>query len=268
RDLPWLDDLVRAKRPGRIPVVLSREEVGAVITDLHGIPRIMAVLLYGAGLRLLECARLRVKDIDFERSQLVIRGKGDRDRVTVLPASVVSLLAAALDRARRQHQADVRADAGYVELPSALARKYPNAAREWRWQWVFPATRTYRYPETGPATPAAPARVGRPGSREGRRPSRRRGEAGHLSHVPALVRDAPPGGWLRHPHRPDAPRSSRRPNDDGVHPRSQSRPGRVRSPADVVFGPAGRPERYLGAGRQIVTPALLRPGEGEGKLSR
>src|SRR4029077_17865112 len=140
RDLPWLDDLVRAKRPGRIPVVLSREEVGAVITDLHGIPRIMAVLLYGAGLRLLECARLRVKDIDFERSQLVIRGKGDRDRVTVLPASVVSLLAAALDRARRQHQADVRADAGYVELPSALARKYPNAAREWRWQWVFPAT--------------------------------------------------------------------------------------------------------------------------------
>lgn len=100
RDLPWLEDLVRAKRPGRIPVVLSREEVGAVITELHGIPRIMAVLLYGGGLRLLECARLRVKDVDFERSQPIVRGgKGDRDRVTVLPTSVVPLLAAALDRA-------------------------------------------------------------------------------------------------------------------------------------------------------------------------
>jgi len=143
-ELPWLDELVRAVRPERLPVVLSRDEVRAVLLVLRGTPRLMAVLLYGAGLRLLECARLRVKDLDFAANQIVVRsGKGDRDRVTILPAVVRPALERQLARVRAQHERDLRAGAGWVELPHALARKYPNAGREWAWQWVFPATRTY-----------------------------------------------------------------------------------------------------------------------------
>ena len=144
QDLPWLDGVVRAKRPARLPVVLTRDEVRAVIHALRGPPRLMAVLLYGAGLRLLECARLRVKDVDFASNQVVIRGgKGEKDRVTMLPAAVREDLAGHLEAVREQHQADVRQGAGWVELPGALARKYPHAGREWGWQWVFPATRFY-----------------------------------------------------------------------------------------------------------------------------
>jgi integron integrase len=110
----------------------------------------MAVLLYGAGLRLLECARLRVKDVDFGTNQLIVRaGKGDRDRVTMLPEAVKTDLARHLETVRKQHQADLRQGAGWVELPWALARKYPNAGREWAWQWVFPATRIYIDPASG-----------------------------------------------------------------------------------------------------------------------
>ena len=102
----------------------------------------MACLLYGAGLRLLECARLRVKDIDFEASHIVVRaGKGDKDRITVLPRIVREPLRRHLERVRRLHERDVASGAGWVELPGSLGRKYPNAAREWAWQWVFPATR-------------------------------------------------------------------------------------------------------------------------------
>jgi integrase len=110
----------------------------------------MAVLLYGSGLRLLECARLRVKDLDFATRQIVVRrGKGDRDRVTLLPAAVHPALLQHLERVRVQHERDLRAGAGWVELPDALSRKYPNAGHEWPWQWVFPATRTYTHPATG-----------------------------------------------------------------------------------------------------------------------
>ena len=150
QDLPWLDGVVRAKRPARLPVVLTREEVRAVIHALRGPPRLMAVLLYGAGLRLLECARLRVKDVDFATNQVVIRGgKGEKDRVTMLPAAVRDDLARHLEAVREQHQVDVRQGAGWVELPGALARKYPHAGREWGWQWVFPATRFYVDRATG-----------------------------------------------------------------------------------------------------------------------
>src|SRR5262245_5947987 len=143
-DLPWLDGIVRAKRPQRLPIVLTREEVRAVLQPLTGVPRLMAYLLYGAGLRLLECCRLRVQDMDFSANQIVVRsGKGDKDRVTILPAAVKSALARHLERVRAQHQRDLQYGAGWVELPTALARKYPNAGREWAWQWVFPATRLY-----------------------------------------------------------------------------------------------------------------------------
>jgi integron integrase len=149
-ELPWLDDLVRAPRSARLPVVLSRDEVRAVLQRLHGTHRLMAFLLYGAGLRLLECARLRVKDIDFAAHQIVVRsGKGAKDRVTLLPSAAHNVLERQLTRVRDLHQRDLGLGAGWVELPFALARKYPNAGREWPWQWVFPATRIYTEPGTG-----------------------------------------------------------------------------------------------------------------------
>jgi integron integrase len=149
-DLPWLDNVVRAKRSERLPVVLTRDEVRAVIRELQGPPRLMAILLYGSGLRLLECARLRVKDVDFAANQIIVRaGKGDRDRVSMLPTAVKTDLVRHLEMVRRQHEADLRLGAGWVELPWALARKYPHAGREWPWQWVFPATRFYVHRATG-----------------------------------------------------------------------------------------------------------------------
>jgi integron integrase len=150
QDLPWLDGVVRAKRPVRLPVVLTRDEVRAVLTHLRGTPHLMVGLLYGAGLRLIECARLRVKDVDFASNQVLVRGgKGDKDRVTLLPAIGKADLLRHLQTVRRQHEADLRGGAGWVELPGGLERKYPNAGREWAWQWVFPATRTYVDRESG-----------------------------------------------------------------------------------------------------------------------
>ena len=143
-DLPWLEGVVRAKRPQRLPIVLTREEIRAVLQQLEGAPRLMAGLLYGAGLRVLECCQLRVQDVDFAANQIVVRaGKGDKDRVTMLPKVIKPDLAQHLEAVRTQHQRDLGVGAGWVELPSALARKYPHAGREWAWQWVFPATRMY-----------------------------------------------------------------------------------------------------------------------------
>jgi integron integrase len=150
QNLPWLADLVRADRPAHLPTVLSRDEVRRVLAAMDGTPRMMAVLLYGAGLRLLECCHLRVKDVDFDRNQITVRrGKGDKDRLTMLPAAVRSELRDHLTRCQAQHARDLTAGAGWVELPDALATKLPNAGREWPWQWVFPATRKYFHPETG-----------------------------------------------------------------------------------------------------------------------
>ena len=149
-DLPWLDGVVRARRPERLPVVLTRDEVRALLRRLEGAPWLMASLLYGAGLRVMECCRLRIQDVDFAANQIVVRGgKGDKDRVTMLPAVTKVGLARHLQAVRAQHQRDLAAGAGWVELPTALARKYPNAGREWAWQWVFPATRIYRERLTG-----------------------------------------------------------------------------------------------------------------------
>ena len=142
--LPWLDDLVHAKTPARLPVVLTRDEVRAVLGHMEGKPRLMATLLYGCGLRLLECCRLRVKDLDFGRNQITVRrGRGDKDRATMLPVSIKSELAVHLERVRTQHERDLVSGAGWVELPGALAKKLPSAGQEWPWQWVFPVTRTY-----------------------------------------------------------------------------------------------------------------------------
>jgi integron integrase len=149
RELEWLDGVVRAKAPGRLPVVLTRDEVRAVLDRLEGAPRLVATLLYGSGLRLLEGLTLRVKDLDLARGEITVReGKGGRDRRTMLPRGVVPTLERHLECVRALHASDLARDAGWVETPQALDRKYPNAGREWPWQWVFPATRTYVHPAT------------------------------------------------------------------------------------------------------------------------
>jgi len=149
-ELPWIDDVVRAKRPARLPVVLSTEEVRATLTQLDGVYWLIGSLLYGSGLRLMECMRLRVKDMDFEQRQIVVRsGKGGKDRVTVMPNSVVKELHLHLSRQREAHQRRLARGGGEVYLPYALHHKYPNAAREWGWQFVFPAEHDVRLPELG-----------------------------------------------------------------------------------------------------------------------
>lgn len=149
-DLPWLDDLVRAKKPQRVPTVLSRAEVRSLLDQLEGPVLLAASLMYGSGMRLLECLRLRIQDVDFGRSELMIRdGKGAKDRITLLPGSLHGPLKEQMRRGREIHRQDLAVGAGSVELPDAIVRKYPRAAREWPWQWVFPATRVYRHKETG-----------------------------------------------------------------------------------------------------------------------
>jgi len=143
-------DLVSARRPSRLPVVMTRAEVASLLTVLRGTPYLMVALLYGAGLRLQECVTLRVKDVDLGASCLVVRrGKGGKDRSALLPRILVQPLRDHLLAVRSQHNVDLADGAGYVALPEALGTKYPNAAREWPWQWVFPATRQYVDPETG-----------------------------------------------------------------------------------------------------------------------
>jgi integron integrase len=147
RRLDGLEEGVRAKRPEHLPVVLSRPEVEAVLDRLHGIPWLMASLMYGSGLRLLECASLRVKDLDLARNEITVRnGKGQKDRITVLPVRLRDVLRAHLDRVRVQHEDDLLRGCGRVALPDALERKYPGANAEWIWQWVFPASRSYFHP--------------------------------------------------------------------------------------------------------------------------
>jgi integron integrase len=140
-----IDGVTRAKRPKRLPVVLSRAEAMAVIQQMTGTPRLVAALLYGSGLRLLEALTLRVKDVDLRACEIRIRaGKGQKDRVTMLPASLVQPLEDHLARVRSLHARDLANGAGSVLLPHALGRKLPEAARDWSWQWVFPATRLFR----------------------------------------------------------------------------------------------------------------------------
>ena len=146
----YVNGVVRARRPSRLPVVLTRQEVKSILSTLNGTEWIMATLLYGAGLRLMECMRLRVKDVDFNSNQIVIRsGKGNKDRVTMLPTAVKEPLRRHLAGVRTQYQRDLENGYGGVSLPYALERKYPQAAREWGWQWVFPASKLYLDRQTG-----------------------------------------------------------------------------------------------------------------------
>ena len=148
-DLPLVEGIERAKRPQRIPVVLTPAEVERFLHHMSGTHRLMASLLYGAGLRRMECVRLRVKDVDFAYRQITVRdGKGEKDRRTILPEPVVETLRRHFDKVRLQHEEDVRLGCGAVYLPYALERKYPKAATEWVWQYVFPAARLSVDPRT------------------------------------------------------------------------------------------------------------------------
>ncbi|MGL4318687.1 MAG: integron integrase [Pseudomonas sp.] len=148
-ELPWLDGVVRAKKPVHLPVVLTRDEVARVLEQLVGVRWIVATLLYGAGLRLLEALRLRVKDVDFARGEILVRdGKGQKDRVTMLPRRLIEPLQAHLLKVEALHQRDLLEGFGRANLPFALARKYPNAAAEWGWQFVFPSINRSKDPRS------------------------------------------------------------------------------------------------------------------------
>jgi integron integrase len=138
--LHWLRGIVRAKKPARLPVVLTHDEAMAVLNELEGTYWLIGSLLYGSGLRLMECLRLRVKDVDFSMRQIVVRGgKGNRDRVTMLPAMLLRALEVHLERQRERHATDVRRGAGAVSVPPEVAHQCPGAGRDWGWQFVFPA---------------------------------------------------------------------------------------------------------------------------------
>jgi integron integrase len=174
RRLEGLDSAVRARAPQRLPIVLTREEVRRVLAQLDGHHALIAAILYGAGLRLTECLRIRVKDIDPSRKQIIVReGKGDRDRATIFPSAIEAPMEQHLRRTRRLYEHDRRAGNPGVELPHALARKLPTAGTEWGWSWIFPAaklsrdprsriTRRHHLTETGPqrAIRKAAARAG------------------------------------------------------------------------------------------------------------
>jgi len=150
RDLRWLDGVVRAKSPKRLPVVLTPEEIAKLLAAMTGTHRLLAELLYGTGMRIMEALRLRIKDVDFGRCEILIRdGKGAKDRVTMLPQRLFAPLRRQIARVRVLHERDIAEGCGVVHLPTALARKYPAAAREWAWQYVFPADRRAMDPRSG-----------------------------------------------------------------------------------------------------------------------
>jgi integron integrase len=149
-DLPYIDHIERAKQPDRLPVVFTPEEVRNILNQLEGLPHLVSSLLYGSGMRLGECLRLRIKDLDFTYQQITIRdAKGYKHRITMLPQTLIAPLQQQILIAKRIHQQDLAEGFGAVALPNALARKYPNAARAWHWQYVFPARNRSRDPHSG-----------------------------------------------------------------------------------------------------------------------
>ncbi len=171
-------------------MVLAKEEVSQVLGQMDGTPVLMAMLLYGAGLRLMDCCRLRIKDLDFSQNQIVVRsGKGEKDRVTLLPAAVKEPLRQHLREVKCRHEEDLRRGRGRVSLPYALERKYPNAGKEWSWQWVFPASSHYtdQLRDRGGGTTC----TNRCSRRLLKKPGSRRGSRNRLAHTPRATRSLP-----------------------------------------------------------------------------
>jgi integron integrase len=150
REIGDLGEVIRARKPRHMPAVMTREEVKAVLSILQGDKWLMASLMYGCGLRLMECLRLRIQDVDFARNEITIReGKGAKDRITMLPQSIEAPLREHLQKVKTVHERDLSEGWGRVEMPYALDRKYPDAAADWRWQWVFPQENRWKNTKTG-----------------------------------------------------------------------------------------------------------------------
>jgi len=150
RKIGDIGEVIRARNPVRLPVVMTKDEVKAVLSNLTGDKWIIVYLMYGAGLRLMECLRLRIQDLDFSKNQIIVRsGKGDKDRITMFPESVKKPLIEHLSKVKKIHESDIANGFGRVLLPDALVRKYPNASKEWRWQWVFPQETLWQNKKTG-----------------------------------------------------------------------------------------------------------------------
>ncbi len=223
-DLPWLSGVTPAKAPSRLPVVLSRLEVTRVLRGLRGTHHLIGCLLYGTGMRIMEGVRLRIKDVDFARREIIVRnGKGAKDRMTMLPRGVERPLRGHLVRVRELHAGDLAAGHGAVFLPDALARKYPNAARVWARQYVFPAKALSSDPRTGCV------RRHHLGDQAFQRAMRQAVRDAGLDKpatphtLRTLVRDAPARRRLRHPHGAGAAWPQRCRHDDDLHARPQSR---------------------------------------------
>ena len=239
KELPWMDGMVRAKRPARVPVVLTENEVRALLAQLDGTRWLATSLLYATGMRLLEGLRLRVKDVDFERREITVRdGKGGRDRRTMLPERLIEPLRSHLERVKLLHERDLAQGFGDVYLPFALTRKYPYAGRRWPWQYVFPSGGRSVDPLDGVVR-----RQGRAARRVGGRAPGRDRETGLAAHSAAQFRHASAGRRLRHPHRPGAARPQGCLDHDDLHARPEQ--GRARS--EEPARPAGGAGRMKGA---------------------
>jgi integron integrase len=204
----WINDVVRAKKPKKLPVVLTQEEVKIVFNSLSGSAWLMATLLYGSGLRLMECIRLRVKDVDFAYNHIVVRdGKGDKDRVTMLPLNVKAPLEHHLQDVKRLHDQDLAEGFGRVYLPYALERKYPNANQEWAWQYVFPAASRFARPAHRCPKAASCESTGVATRRESGDTESKDRRGCELSYLSALVCHAFARGRLRYSDCPGITRS-------------------------------------------------------------
>ena len=217
--IPAAVSAVTAKRPHRLPNVLSRGDVHRVLALMQGQPRLMALLLYGSGLRLQECCQLRIKDIDTERGEIIVRhGKGARDRVTMLPAAARELIVQQIQQVRQLHHRRVAAGGGFIELPDAFSRKSPHAVRSWFWCWLFPSRHEYEHgPDRQRRMPHVHPSVLQRAVSQAARAAGIYWAAGWLPHLPALLCDAPAGERIRHQDGAGAAGAPRRLDDDVVH---------------------------------------------------
>jgi integron integrase len=219
QEIGWLQNVERAKKPARLPVVLTRDEVHKVFAHLHGTARLMVGLLYGSGLRLMECVRLRVKDIDFGYARITVRdAKSGRDRVTMLPINLAAPLQLHLQKVKLQHDQDLADGFGEVWLPDALARKYPRAAREWSWQFVFPSSRISIDPRTKIKRRHQHRRKRTTTGGQKGRALNRINQTCKLPYVSPLIRNASVRKRLRHPHSARIVGTQRRDHDNDLHP--------------------------------------------------
>jgi len=255
-DLPA--GVARPRKQRRLPIVLSRGEVPAVLDQVRGRASLPAHLLYGAGLRLMEALTIRVKDLSFERGEITIRGgKGGHDRIAILPRALSDRLRKQVSDVRRIHVADLKAGAGWVALPGALARKIPSARRDPAWQFLFPGQPAAHGSGNWRAAPAPPARKRDPARGHGRSPPRAHRQARHVSHAPPLIRHPSARGRLRHPNDPGASRPQEREDHDDLHARPEPRRRRRDQPARpaVLSGPRDLLNRVASHARDMAPPA-------------